>query len=138
MLIENNVAPTLPDTDYVDDVKYDELREKKRRAVLWSAILHIGDHEFDCQIRNFSMGGIKLKLNLPFKEGTAVGLEIPMRDITLRAEIAWQNDGVIGLRFLDDEQLLQGVFGDRADGMGVEPKVVQSNYRKKISSLKLT
>ena len=133
-----NKALSGTDIDHIDGINYDDLRDKKRRAVLWSAILHVGNHKFDCQVRNFSMGGIKLKLALPFKEGTTVGLEIPMRDITLRATIVWQNDGLIGLRFLDDEELLQGVFGDRAEGMGVEPKLVQSDYRKKISSLMLT
>ena len=136
MPLENKTKPS-PSGTTVDD-SFDELRDKKRRSVIWPAILHVGDHKFDCQIRNFSMGGLKLKLNLPFKEGTAVRVEIPMRHITLNAKIAWQADKLLGLSFLDDEDLLQGVFGDRASGMGVEQKIPKSSYRAKISSLSLS
>lgn len=141
---DNKVSPSpsglaIDDSSYSSgDDSFDDVREKQRRSVIWPAILHVGDHEFDCQIRNFSMGGLKLKLNLPFKEGTAVRVEIPMRHIILNAKIAWQADKFLGLHFLDDENLLEGVFGERASGMGVEKKVVQSNYREKISSLMLS
>lgn len=139
---KNDLPPSGPAIDDIacrsGDDSFDEARDKKRRSVIWDAILHVEDHKFDCQIRNFSMGGLKLKLNLPFKEGTAVRVEIPMRDITLNAKIAWQADKLLGLRFLEDEDLLQGVFGDRASGMGVEQKVTQSGYRAKISSLSLS
>lgn len=137
MPLENKINPTASGAALADD-SLDEARDKKRRSVIWPAILHVGDHEFDCHIRNFSMGGLKLKLNLPFKEGTAVRVEIPMRDIILNAEIAWQADKLLGLRFLDDEDLLQGVFGERAAVMGIEQKVAQSDYRAKISSLRLS
>ncbi len=144
MPLDNEIDPSpsgaaIEDTTYCSgEERFEELREKKRRSVIWPAILHVGDHKFDCQIRNFSMGGLKLKLNLPFKEGTAVRVEIPMRDITLNAEIAWQADKLLGLCFLEDEDLLEGIFNERASGMGVERKIPQSGYRAKISSLRLS
>ena len=144
MPFDDKIIPSPSDTAISDDTyrsgddSFDDVREKKRRSVIWPAILHVGDHKFDCQIRNFSMGGLKLKLNLPFKEGTTVRVEIPMRDITLNAVITWQADKLLGLHFLDDEDLLEGVFGERASGMGVEGKTPKSNYRAKISSLRLS
>lgn len=144
MPFDNKINPS-PSDVAIDETNYSssddsfvDVREKKRRSVIWHAILHVLDHKFDCQIRDFSMGGVRIKLDLPFKEGTAVRVEIPMRDITLNAKIAWQADKLLGLRFLDNEDLLQGVFGERASGMGVEKKITQSSYREKISSLMLS
>lgn len=112
----------------IDD---DDLRNSQRRSVLWYAILHVGDHKFNCQIRNFSMGGLKLKLNLPLKEGTVVKVEIPMRDIILNAEISWQADNLLGIHFLEDNELIQGVFGERASGRSNGDTILQRNYRIK-------
>lgn len=114
----------------IDD---DDRRKSQRRSVLWYAILHVGEHKFDCQIRNFSMGGLKLKLNLPLKEGTVVKIEIPMRDIILNAEISWQEDNLLGIQFLEAEELIQGVFGERVSGLGNGDKILQRNYRVKVA-----
>lgn len=103
-------------------MEHDDRRDKQRRSVLWPAILHIGDHHFNCQIRNFSMSGLKLKLSLPLKEGTVIKLEIPKRKVTLRAEISWQSDELIGIRFMEKAEVLQDSFGDRAAVMGIEVK----------------
>ena len=120
-------------TAIVDSNIDDERRDVQRRSVLWQAILHIGSHEFDCQIRNFSMGGLKLNLDLPFKEGTALRIEIPMRDITLNGEISWQADGHIGIRFHEEEDLIKGVFGDRASGMGIKKQSYFRHYKKSVA-----
>lgn len=114
----------------IDD---DDRRKSQRRSVLWYAILHVGEHKFNCQIRNFSMGGLKLKLNLPLKEGTAVKIEIPMRDIILNAEISWQADNLLGIHFLEAEELIKGVFGERVSGMSNGDKILQRNYRIKVA-----
>lgn len=97
-------------------------RNAQRRSVLWGAILHIGNHQFNCQIRNFSMTGLKLKFNLPLKEGTVVKIEIPKRNIILRADIAWQEGELLGIRFLEKEEVVKEVFGERAAVMGIEVK----------------
>lgn len=100
----------------------DSQRNAQRRSVLWGAILHIGNHQFNCQIRNFSMTGLKLKFNLPLKEGTVVKIEIPKRNIILRADIAWQEGELLGIRFLEKEEVVKEVFGERAAVMGIEVK----------------
>lgn len=98
----------------------DDRRDTLRRSVLWPAVLHVGDHRFNCQIRNFSMTGLKLKFNLPLKEGTVIKIEIPRRDIILRAEIAWQADELIGIRFMEKISVIKETFGERAAVMGID------------------
>lgn len=129
MSSDNEVGNPPDQTD--ENADHDESRSAKRRSVIWPATLHIEEFKFDCQIRNFSMKGLKLKFNLPFKEGTAVRVEIPMRHITLNAVIAWQGDKTMGIEFLEDEALLQGVFGERVPGMASGEVVLQRNYRNK-------
>ena len=100
----------------------DNRRDAQRRSVLWPAILHAGDHQFNCQIRNFSMTGLKLKFNLPLKEGTVIKLEIPKRNVVLRAEISWQADELLGIRFLENAEVVKDIFGERAAVMGIGAK----------------
>lgn len=97
----------------------DDRRDRQRRSVLWPAVLHVANHQFNCQIRNFSMSGLKLKFNLPLKEGTVIKLEIPRRNVVLRAEIAWQADELLGIRFLEKTEVIQETFGERAAVMGI-------------------
>lgn len=130
MSSENEVGNTPVQTG--ENTDHDESRFAQRRSVLWPAILHIEEFKFDCQIRNFSMKGLKLKFSLPFKEGTAVRVEIPMRHITLNAVIAWQDAKTMGIEFLEDKELLQGVFGERASSMASGEVVLQRSYRKKL------
>lgn len=111
------------DTSAVDEAAdSDNRRYAQRRSVLWPAILHIGDHQFNCQIRNFSMTGLKLKFNLPLKEGTVVKIEIPKRNIVLRADISWQADELLGIRFLEKKEVVKDIFGERAAVMGIGAK----------------
>ncbi len=103
-------------------MEHDDRRDRQRRSVLWPAIMHVGDHHFNCQIRNFSMSGLKLMFNLPLKEGTVIKIEIPKRGVTLRAEISWQADDLLGIRFLERDEVLQDSFSEGAAVMGIEMK----------------
>lgn len=98
----------------------DNRRDTQRRSVLWPAILHINDHQFACKIKNFSLSGVKLKFDLPFKEGTKVKVEIPRHDITLRAETAWMANGELGVHFLETVGVVQNAFGNQASVLGIK------------------
>ena len=95
-------------------------RDNKRRSVLWTAILHLNDHQFVCKIKNFSLSGVKLKIDLPFKEGTKVKVEIPRHNITLRAETAWMANGELGVHFLETVDVVQNAFGNQASVLGIK------------------
>ena len=101
-------------------MEHDDRRDTQRRSVLWPAILHIGEHQFNCQIRNFSMGGLKLHLKVPLKEGTAVEVELPRHDVVLRAEVAWQEGDKMGVRFLEEARDIRAVFGKSIASRGMD------------------
>jgi len=107
-------------------MEHDDRRDAQRRAVLWPAILHVGEHQFSCHIRNFSMSGLKLKFDLPLKEGTVIKIEIPKRNVILRAEISWQAEELLGIRFLEKTEVIEDSFGDRAAVMGIGAKELLS------------
>ena len=108
----------IPHTDIDESLK--SRREATRRSVLWPAVVVLGEYRFNCQIRNFSMGGLKLHLKVPLKEGTAVEVELPRHDVVLRAEVAWQEGDKMGVRFLEEARDIRAVFGKSVASRGVD------------------
>ena len=111
----------------------DSRRSNKRRSVLWPATLHVGGHEFDCHIWNFSMGGLKLKLNLPLKEGAVIKVEIPKRNTLLSAEVSWQEADYLGIRFQEKEDVLERAFGERARELGLAQQANNRDQSKRVA-----
>lgn len=92
-----------------------------RRSVLWPAQLTINDHEFSCQIWNLSLGGARVRVDLPFKEGTDVILSLPNKsDTDIRARIAWQQGEAMGLIFLVPDHEVRRIFKDRLHILGLD------------------
>ena len=107
--------------DQHEGIEYqDHGREMPRKSVLWRAYIHIKGHKFSCQIRNLSVGGLKIKLDVPFKENVLGVVEIPKFNVMLRAQIAWQSEGFFGLEFLDDHEAVRHQFCDGAAILGVD------------------
>ncbi len=127
MLQESNVVSPATKVEMAEG----DRRDISRRAVLWPAKVYIGKHEFNSQIRNFSLGGLKLKLDLPLKEGTLIGVKIPKRNITLKAEISWQDGDYMGLSFHENDALIEDIFGERATNMGAAKTLLKRSYREK-------
>jgi len=100
-------------------------RMLRRRAVLWPAQIIINGHSFTCQIRNLSLGGAKVKLAVPLKEGTIVTLDIPARDISFRSEVVWQAGDLIGLIFQETPSYIRKCFGTQADILGLADVVIE-------------
>ena len=88
-------------------------REKPRRAVLWSGKLQFGDHDFECQIWNISLGGAKVNVGLPFSEGTDVKLVLEGRG-EFSAKVMWHGERNLGLKFDDPPAEIRKAFGDDA------------------------
>ena len=104
-----------------DDLFYpDHRRTLARKSVLWPAIIHINDHEISCQIRNLSIGGMRIKLDLPFTDGVNAIVEIPRYGLKLDAKIAWQSDGFFGLQFLAPHDTIRDQFNEGAAIVGVD------------------
>lgn len=98
----------------------DHGRKLVRKSVLWPAYIHFKDHRLSCQIRNLSVGGLRIKLDIPFKDGVAGVVEIPRYNLMLKAEVAWQSDGFFGLKFLDDHDVIREQFNEGAAIVGVD------------------
>ncbi len=107
--------------DTQDNLFYpDHGRVLKRKSVLWPAFIHINGHKFSCQIRNLSVGGMRIKLDIPFKDGISGIVEIPRYNLKLDAKIAWQSDAFFVLQFLDDHDIVREQFNEGAAIVGVD------------------
>lgn len=97
----------------------DNRRSTRRRSVLWPAKLIVGRHEFACQIWNLSLGGARVRIDLPLKDGAAVSLKTPSRE-PLDAFIVWGEGDSLGLQFVDDPEKVRDHFIDRLHVLGLE------------------
>ncbi len=98
----------------------DHHRSLPRRSVLWRAFIHVNGHKFSCQIRNLSVGGLKIKLDIPFKNDVLGVVEIPKFGLSLKAKIAWQSEGFFGVEFLDAHEVIREQFQDGAAVVGID------------------
>lgn len=87
-------------------------RHHERRSVLWGGSLLVGQHEFACHIYNLSLGGARIRLDLPLEPGTKVFLRLPNRD-DIAAQIVWRHNIVFGMKFLVSHDRVKEVFSDR-------------------------
>ena len=56
------------------------LRSFKRRTVVWPAVLIVNEFEFKCMLYDISLGGVRLKLDLPLATGAKVNIKITNTD----------------------------------------------------------
>ena len=96
-----------------------EHRDFRRRSVLWPAKILVGTHELSCQIWNLSLGGARVRIDLPIQEGAQVKLSIADRG-ELPATIAWSSDGSLGLDFLVGADVIKRMFKDRLHILGLD------------------
>ena len=87
-------------------------RATVRKRVLWAARIEAAGRQYDCVVVDLSLGGAKLDVAAPVAQGDAVTL-ILERFGSFRAEIAWRDDGSIGLRFAEDPQRIADLIGGR-------------------------
>ncbi|MAU40253.1 MAG: hypothetical protein CMF31_01395 [Kordiimonas sp.] len=100
------------ETINMDMVKYvlTSMRQYKRRTVVWSGTLFVGQYSFKTTVYDISLGGARIKMDLPLEVGAHVRLKI--RDKTkLAAEVAWHADGFLGVSFDDDADVVQQTLG---------------------------
>ena len=98
-----------------------ERRSFPRRAVLWTGTLQAGDFSFDCQIWNVSLGGARLRVNLPLEAGARIVLSLPQAG-RFPGVVAWTGDGELGLKFGVEPTAIREHFGDRVVTLGLDPE----------------
>lgn len=96
-----------------------DARAYRRRSVLWPAKLIVGQHDFNCQIWNMSLGGARIKIDLPLKDNATVVLAVAGRG-NIPAKVSWCDDGKVGLAFAMPPEEVRVLFLDRADSLGFE------------------
>ncbi|MCJ9429925.1 PilZ domain-containing protein [Kordiimonas marina] len=100
----------------------EENRTHRRRSVLWPAVLTVGRHEFNCQIWNMSLGGARIRVDLPLEHGSSVTLSIAGRD-AVPAEVVWHRGDALGVAFRVPPHTIKRMFADRLHVLGLDDEV---------------
>ncbi len=88
-------------------------RNHPRRSVIWLGTLKVGKFSFPCRVLNLSLGGARIHLALPLKEGAGVTLSIP-RCHDLPAKVVWSKGDVLRLNFILSPQEVSVLLGEAA------------------------
>lgn len=99
--------------------KPEDNRRFKRRSVLWPAKLVVGRHHISCQIWNLSLGGARVRVDLPIKEGTVLLLSVVGRG-DIPASVSWVDDEAMGLAFDAPAETIKEMFKDRLHILGLD------------------
>jgi len=89
------------------------------RSILWPATIRVSSHEFHCQIWNMSLGGARVRLDVPLREGAELYLSVLSRD-EIPAKVVWTDNESIGLEFQVDLEAVKELFKDRLHILGVD------------------
>tara|TARA_B100001939_G_scaffold346997_1_gene367306 strand:+ start:2601 stop:2951 length:351 start_codon:yes stop_codon:yes gene_type:complete len=95
-------------------VRPEERRTRRRQPVLWKSVINVGTYSFDCVVFDVSLGGAKLKFDLPLKPGTLANLVIKDQ-WSLPATVVWQDEDRMGVKFDYDESRVRVMFGPLAE-----------------------
>ncbi|WP_417319598.1 PilZ domain-containing protein [Emcibacter sp.] len=92
------------------------MRMFKRRTVVWPAVLYVGPHEFKATLYDISLGGFRMKLDLPL--ATEAVVKVRIRDMQkMDARVVWHSSGFIGLEFIDEPDTIRRMLGEHAVGL---------------------
>lgn len=118
---EKNIIDTAKPEQHVNTFQGGsaDARAYRRRSVLWPAKLNVGQHTFVCQIWNMSLGGARIKVDLPLQDGASVMLAIAGRG-DIPACVSWCKGGEAGLEFVIPAEEVRILFLDRAQSLGFE------------------
>ncbi|WP_321397711.1 PilZ domain-containing protein [Emcibacter sp.] len=92
------------------------MRIFKRRTVVWPSTLFVGPHEFKSTLYDISLGGMRMKLDLPLARGAYVKVKIKELQ-KMDAQVVWHSSGFIGFKFVDDPDMVREILGELAVGM---------------------
>ncbi len=92
------------------------LRSHKRRTVVWPAVLIVNEFEFKCTLYDISLGGVRLKLDLPLATGAKVKIKIKDFEYT-DALVSWHAEGFVGLRFVENTDYIREMLGEYGESL---------------------
>ena len=114
------MAQEVQETDTAGDTSPNGIENRKlpRRSVLWPAKLRVGKHDLACQIWNLSLGGARVKVDLPLQEGVKLVLTIAGRG-EIPATVAWAKGDLLGVAFDISTKSVRRLFEDRLHVLGL-------------------
>ncbi len=92
------------------------MRKHNRRTVIQAATIRVGSYDFECTAYDVSLGGIRLKVDVPIEQGTNVFVQLKNK-IKQTAKVIWSADGFMGLRFLENTEKVRIGLGTLANGL---------------------
>jgi len=92
------------------------MRKHNRRTVIQSATLKVGSHDFDCMAYDISLGGIRLKVDMPIEQGSSVFIQLRNK-LKQAAKVVWSADGFMGLSFVENPERVKVGLGNLANGL---------------------
>lgn len=92
------------------------MRKHNRKTVIQPATLKIGGFYFDCTAYDISLGGIRLKADVPIKQGASVYVQLKNK-LKQTARVIWSADGFMGLRFVEKPENVKVSLGIMASGL---------------------
>lgn len=92
------------------------LRSHKRRTVVWPAVLIVNEFEFKCTLYDISLGGVRIRLDLPL--ATSAKVKIKIKDFEyVDALVSWHAEGFVGLRFTEDTDFIKSLLGEYGESL---------------------
>ena len=98
-------------TGTVNGKSSQERRRSRRKPVMWAARLETAAGAVECAAFDLSLGGAKLRLDVPVALHHPVRLVLERRGI-IGAEAVWRRGSTLGLRFTEPAALVRAVLGD--------------------------
>mgnify|MGYP002640187343 CR=1 FL=1 len=86
------------------------MRKHNRRAVVLPVELDVGGNKIDCVAYDVSLGGVRLKVDMPIEQDTCVLVNI--RDkLSQVAKVVWSAEGFVGLSFNNNAKEIKADLG---------------------------
>ncbi|WP_268939762.1 PilZ domain-containing protein [Paremcibacter congregatus] len=92
------------------------MRKHNRRTMVQPAVLGIGSFDFECTAYDVSLGGIRIKADLPVERNASVYVQMRHR-LRQNAKVVWAADGFMGLRFIDPPEKVKMGLGSLSNGL---------------------
>lgn len=90
--------------------KAEQERRSDRSTVLWSGQILDGDQAITCVIVNISPGGAVVRIDGGETCRSSVTLRNPKLG-DLAAQVTWRQNSKMGLRFIDDPEMIAALIG---------------------------
>lgn len=102
----------------IDEVKYilKTMRKHNRKTVEYPALLDVDGKIISCVAYDMSLGGMRLKTDMPVEENSNVSVKIKDK-INQVAKVIWAAEGFIGLNFQKSSKSIKAEFGTLATNL---------------------